>query len=610
MSRRLKSKVKNLAPPKSAPEADPSKCDQESPCEWEPTAAAFSIPEFESLGLNAISAPTLSRHVLITGETGSGKTQSGILPILRAAIQYKQGTSLAPAGLVIDPKHELRHIITRIMPDRDRLIVFDNHRSERKLHMFEGQSMMDSRFGKAEYIVQRICSLSRYAMAERTARDPFWFQQASLCVRSLVAVDLEVFRAGGPANLAEFWDSVRDSVKDAIDSQARQRSSHASTYHAAWERMREAMKRYEQVPCSKSHEGRREIILKEWLQLQFSEGSDERGQSYNQLMLLIGVAIIDMQSPSPLRTALVSAQTIGQKLRKIGNVLGQPCPEGNAADVLNYDRENYFAAIKHLLLLGAAYSEDKAQNPVIAAYQNAAAAIGVLPGSIGSLLNSASQARATFASVVAVACNLLEEFTSPAICSALSLNPFEPPESALSVQETIESGKWLVCAPASESPASDTIGRALKSKFFQFIFRRKNRARPFFYIADEFHRYITNDPESGEQNLLDRCRAFRSVCVLATQSVASLRNALATSAYSDSSDAAIAILVNNTGTKLFFRTTDSKTESTLKSLLPVPPVPGRSHVLDVRPASTLALGECYFVAADGRWGRGQVTLKR
>ena len=72
------------------------------------------IPEWAPLfdGDGRVSRPTLCRHTLALGETGSGKTVSGILPVI--------GSIMAPENrmvgctLVIDPKHEIRQSIGQL----------------------------------------------------------------------------------------------------------------------------------------------------------------------------------------------------------------------------------------------------------------------------------------------------------------------------------------------------------------------------------------------------------------------------------------------------------------------------------------------------------------
>jgi hypothetical protein len=59
---------------------------------------------------------------------------------------------------------------------------------------------------------------------------------------------------------------------------------------------------------------------------------------------------------------------------------------------------------------------------------------------------------------------------------------------------------------ASPSVVTDTVGRCIKVKFMQFVFTPENKARPFAYIVDEAHRFVTAGEQDGEQSLLDRCR--------------------------------------------------------------------------------------------------------
>jgi hypothetical protein len=114
---------------------------------------------------------------------------------------------------------------------------------------------------------------------------------------------------------------------------------------------------------------------------------------------------------------------------------------------------------------------------------------------------------------------ILQELSSDGLAARVSLNPVEAPEGALSVRNALNRGEVVVYAPKSASAISDVIGQCFKTKFFQFAFTRENLTRPFSYVVDEAHRFITSGREDGEQSLLDRCaRAYRTDVVLATQS--------------------------------------------------------------------------------------------
>ena len=122
------------------------------------------------------------------------------------------------------------------------------------------------------------------------------------------------------------------------------------------------------------------------------------------------------------------------------------------------------------------------------------------------------------------------------------------------------------------------------------------------YVADEFHRFVTSDRVHGEQSFLDTCRSFGAFCVLACQSVAGIEHALAAGAGSSTrNEAAVSMLMTNTATKLVFRSTDPKTLQPLHEWCPHHP--GLDAVTRVRPPTTLAPGECYALLPDGRFER-------
>ena len=122
------------------------------------------------------------------------------------------------------------------------------------------------------------------------------------------------------------------------------------------------------------------------------------------------------------------------------------------------------------------------------------------------------------------------------------------------------------------------------------------------YVADEFHRFVTSDVVHGEQSFLDTCRSYGAFCVLACQSVASIEHALAHGGgTAEQNRSAVEILWQNTATKIVFRSTDPKTADRVVGL--GPSRSGLDPVVRVRPVSTLAPGECYAVLADGRFER-------
>lgn len=171
------------------------------------------------------------------------------------------------------------------------------------------------------------------------------------------------------------------------------------------------------------------------------------------------------------------------------------------------------------------------------------------------------------------------------------------------IAQLVEAGKVILFCPEARD-GHRLAGKALKAKFFEAVFARDNLARPVAYVCDEAQRFITQDAESGEQNFLDRCRAYRAICVLASQSLASIEHELGSD---NAACTAMDIISANTPTKLVMRTTDTRTIDWLRTILPPPQTEG-PHVVDVRRPSQLRVGEAYSIFADGGWGLHRARL--
>jgi len=79
----------------------------------------FQVPEWDGIGMGELSPDVLARHMLITGETGSGKTLSAIEPLLRSVVRYgrdeRSVNMPSPAVVLVDPKAELVERLERYM---------------------------------------------------------------------------------------------------------------------------------------------------------------------------------------------------------------------------------------------------------------------------------------------------------------------------------------------------------------------------------------------------------------------------------------------------------------------------------------------------------------
>jgi hypothetical protein len=212
----------------------------------------------------------------------------------------------------------------------------------------------------------------------------------------------------------------------------------------------------------------------------------------------------------------------------------------------------------------------------------------------------------TRSGVIWMANGILSDLASEELASCVSVNPLEPPPHLLSVKQALEDGDLVVYAPSGSSPIADMVGRCLKSKFFEFAFQRANKVRPFFYVVDEAHRFLTAGSQDGEQSLLDRCRAYRTGVVLATQSIASMIYRLGH--VPGGGKSALQMILNNCGNALYFRTPDIQTQQNVEQRIPGAPVQGRPHVVKVRPLTSLGVGQCYALRCNGTWGLFQVHL--
>lgn len=113
----------------------------------------FEVPEF--CGMFApktqqafIDSKNMTRHFLIMGETGSGKTLSAVMPLLRSAVNYEV-CGMWAAILLIDPKnHELRNYV-EILPGAAGRIV-DLDKNSILIDFFEGERelSLDARIEK------------------------------------------------------------------------------------------------------------------------------------------------------------------------------------------------------------------------------------------------------------------------------------------------------------------------------------------------------------------------------------------------------------------------------------------------------------------------------
>ena len=514
-----------------------------------------TVPEWESIQMGTVSDSEITRHFMFLGETGSGKTVSGIQPLCRLAFS---GNEVMPSsGLVIDPKSEIGDYISRLLgvQSKKRLIRIKSDKPSPVLWQFENISI-EGRNGKS--LMEDIMIFSdSYNGQKESTNERFWVDNSSQIISAIISIDVALFNhtnRPGARNIEQFWNNFYTCLEVVRAESGAGGSGILLT----------ALKNRQFPSCM--------------LSCLFKNSSDEytrrflRSSVYKKENYLLHVSRL-MEVSNFLGTGLESANSL----------LAQSCGGRD---------HNYFWTFFMVFL--EAYTID---------------GIHLLADQTTCFRQFTCMEDGTYSSIVAVFNSLVTEFIDNEFCGKVSINPFEGPESMLSSREVIEKGQIVVYEPGLVTSVTACIGKVLKAGFFKVLLvpeRLNNqKTRQFFYICDEFHRFVTHDEQSGEQSFLDRCRAYRVCCGLATQSLSSLRYAFP----GEKGNHAINIIVTNTGTKLFFRSTDPGTTGTLMDLIPEPYNKERPHVVRVRPPATMQPGECYYVLVNGRVGRGQVKIK-
>lgn len=211
---------------------------------------------------------------------------------------------------------------------------------------------------------------------------------------------------------------------------------------------------------------------------------------------------------------------------------------------------------------------------------------------------------AQFLYVLTCATPVLALLTDECLDRYVDLDPVPDPSlDGIDISALVEQGKVILIQPENRESAR-IAARAVKGKIYEAVFARTDLERPVFTVVDEFQRFVSSDPETGEQAYLDRCRGYRGMVLLATQTLASLKHALGSNS---SAQSAVEILLANSPSKIVMRTTDETTLAWLRAVLPGPPTPG-PHVVDVHRPLEFTRGKAYFVQANGSWALRQATL--
>lgn len=596
---------------------------------WTVDDPQFFMPELAELAGQKdgfIAGQTLSRHILATGETGSGKTLSLVLPVLRGLLRYPEpGTPVRPedrqcATLIIDPKHELLGEVRSTVTDPNR-VVLATSASYPRLDFFEdvrGRGMTTRE--KLERIFEQLTP-GTASTVERGGDNFYWNSGAKEFAFSLAELVASVESVGllltdvlqrsdlwGEAprrDIDGLWPRIFCHVISAGDVEwAPEPDEIYADYLTRIRALLKAISKDDRMP--------RRCAVR-FLRLVRQRQRKQRGAKTFYATIAGNLA---HESSEWIWHAVWRHHRGSAPMRSMaGAMLAQALTRCRVTD-----SENWFGQIEAIVGV-ALRCIDPAPNAT-RDNQHPFRELGEALGRLAKEMNRHDLVR-KLAWMISVdgktaywMCDIAQKMLAPLASTELSgrlcLNPVDSASAALlNVTEVVESGGVIVFQPGlTMSEADLAYGRTLKRLFFSATFRRKNKQRAVAYVCDEFQRFITGDPDSGEQAFLDRCRAYRAICVLATQSIASLQYELLTRDRQTPMPAlqtALAVMMNNIGNKFFFRNTDPNTIDFLRQQIPAPPGAG-PHVITVRPLSTLQPGEPYFLLANGCWGRRQVVF--
>ena len=534
--------------------------DAESQVKSPVLADGLQVPEWASLYHPAgwLDRNSLCRHMMFLGDTGSGKTSSGILPVVGSIMA--PGNRTVGCALIIDPKREIKPQVEKLR--HESISLYDiNIRQEKKrpvINLMAGENLsVDSDLAEdrfleaARKILIRSASLSPTSPARVLAgqanqhSDPYWDNDGSRLAVTILALVLLVLKN-------------------------RHRIFGTDTESGLFEMM------YYKNQSKLLEFGKKAGVLT--YEYYFVE--DERDVTCNVL------PDRDIRSaPNVLalaNMAMVSWFDMGQDELPVEAIVGTL-----KKNITGGDAEELYQQIKSSWVPFAKKTERTMQCVI-------------------------AHARTCFANYTdATPAKTLYFGVEPYYLSAVKHNRQDVMPVDFTVAVNNEELRYVYVFQPDLNNNDELVAKALKAAWFEAILSSRKRLEhgdtmPMAaYIADEFHRFITSDRVHGEQSFLDTCRSFGAFCVLACQSISSMEHALAESDTNpDKNKAAVSILLNNTANKLFFRSTDRALREYMNDLCPS--VPDLGHVTSVRPPATLQPGECYASLTDGRFERRQL----
>ena len=623
-----------------------------------PAAAVCRIPEWRAAFApdGGVDRRLLCRHVLILGETGSGKTASGVLPAAAALLDPDNPVGCA---LVVDPKREIGPELRRLAASGGASVRTFEPRAGAggpALDMMRGRDWSvaaDLDAGRclsaAHRILLRAGSLSpdnpANTLAGRTdgLREPYWPIEGARMAKTAVALALTALR-----RRAQLFAGLRtpepppDAAKAALRTlrrlgvKAGVLAPEPAGLRGVVERTLAAADEVWEMHGRLSSSRARGDGDDEWE----DEWEDEEDGAEAAVVQAVAKAAAALRRDAGRLFPGAGGKGVRADLKRIADAAAESGSESGlrrAAEALPLAATR---CLDDAELRPAPNVLALASDLLMTAFRSAPAAGGSLGAShlakaLLPLAESAEElemldqvehwdaladdaASGHYAGLQSHAQNCLWEFADAAPAWTLYFGaepqlgcggPAAPALLDFDAAVDDERGRRLFLVQPALGGANDAlVAKALKARFFEAVLGSRRRLRdggrmPLVgYVADECHRFVTSDPAHGEQSFLDACRSFGAFCVLACQSVSSLKHALAAAGGGAAMNAAaVSVLLNNAGAKLFFRTTDPETHGLIAGLCPEPTEGPK--VVDLRPPSTLLPGECYAALADGRFER-------
>ena len=523
-------------------------------------AGGLHVPEWAPLFGPAgwLDRRMLCRHLLFLGETGSGKTLSGILPVV-GAIMAPENRAVGCA-LIIDPKREIKPCMDKMRHSGITLHHIDIHRERQRpaLNLMAGDKLSvaadlagDRFLEAARKILIRSASLSMVSparvlagQAANSRDDPYWDSHGARLAVTLLALVLLALKYRRTLFGSDSGTGLFRNVEHTIQRELLSFGEAAGVLTHDYD----AVEDKDDVAC---------CVLPD---------SDIR--------------------PAPNVLALADMAMLSWFGVADGTLLVGFITRLLQEEITGGDAKEIYRQVKYWVQLS-----DRADR---------------------TFQCIMSSARGCFFDYTdATTAGALYFGVEPYYCSVMTYGRADlaPVDFTAAVNDEEARSVYIFQPDLNNNDA--LIAKAIKAAWFEAILSSRKRmaqggTMPMAaYIADEFHRFITSDKVHGEQSFLDTCRSFGAFCALACQSISSMEHALAESCRnSDQNKAAVSILLNNTANKLFFRSTDKKVQEYLDYLCPS--LPDLGQVTSVRPASTLQPGECYASLADGRFERRQL----